>query len=129
MLTLKEVLDDAIYCPGFKGQSDLSVHSRGSGGETPLHWMATLGDPPAIRLLVEAGADINAADAAGNAALHEAVSRRQVVAVQELLVLGADISLSNALGQTAYDIAQLDRYAPVHSLMHPPDTRVEKSSE
>lgn len=117
MLTLKEVLDDAAAAPGFEGLPEVGVNSRGSNGETPLHWMATLGDPEGIRLLVSAGAKVNATDSEGNSPLHEAVAMRQTSAVQALIAHGANTQLKNALGKTAQDISSTDGFEPVASLL------------
>lgn len=42
---------------------------------TPLHWAAVLGLSELVGLLLQKGADPNAADAVGATALHYAVSR------------------------------------------------------
>src|SRR5512144_732586 len=95
MLTLEEVLADAAMAPGFEDAENIGVNSRGAEGQTPLRWMATLGDAAGIRLLLDAGASIDAADNDGNTPLHEAVLCRQTAAARELIDHGADLLLKN----------------------------------
>ena len=113
MLTLAEVLDDASALPEFSGVQNLSASSRGLSGQTPLHWMATLGDIAGVNLLVHAGAEMDAQDIKGNTPLHEAVLSRQHHAARRLLECGARSDVRNGAGQTPADLARADGYAPV----------------
>ncbi len=117
MLTLDEVLADVANAPGFGRGPKIGVHSRGEEGQTPLHWMATLGDASGIRLLIEAGADTDAVDTNGNTPLHVAVSWRQTAAARSLVELGADVLARNRYGLTALDIAESDGFAPTIELL------------
>ncbi|WP_284336586.1 ankyrin repeat domain-containing protein [Comamonas sp. NoAH] len=73
MLTLQEVLDDfALYAK--LGPGKISLNTQSFSGEYPIHWMAALGDVPAIQLLANAGADLSVPDQAENTTLHVAVS-------------------------------------------------------
>jgi ankyrin repeat protein len=112
MLTLKEVLADAAASPGFENCQDVGANIRGTNGESPLHWMATLGDNEGICLLVaaDADADVNARDCNGNSPLHEAISMRQTSAAQVLIANGADTHLKNQIEQSPRDIALSDGY-------------------
>jgi ankyrin repeat protein len=110
MLTLQEILDDFAEYIDRPQSLGVNIATRSPAGESPLHWMASLGDVPAIRLLVSNGADVSASDNLGNTALHEAVAQRHVPAVQELVALGANVGLRNALGQTPEDIARSSRH-------------------
>jgi ankyrin repeat protein len=115
VVTLDEVFADF---GAFAGSGNpVSVTTRGPRGETALHWMATLGDVNAIRLLVTAGADLSAADREGNTPLHEAVRHRQARAVQLLVELGADPHIRNHEGKTSREIAEGDAYAPTIELL------------
>ena len=116
MLTLQEVLADAAASPGFEGVAEVGVNSRGFNGETPLHWMSTLGDPEGLRLLLAAGAVINATDKDGNSALHEAAAMRQTLAVQTLIDHGADLRQKNSSGETPQEVAVASGFAPVVAL-------------
>ena len=112
MLTLGEVLSDAAMSPSFTNVEQLGVDSRGDDGQSPLHWMATLGDAVAIRLLVEAGASINAVDNKGNTPLHEAMTWRHTSAARMLIEQGADVLLRNESGLTPLDIAKSNGFEP-----------------
>jgi len=116
MLTLAEVLTDVAASPGFKDVSNVTIDSRGIGGESPLHWMAVLGDPKAIQLLVDAGADINAVDDEGNSPLHVAVKWRQAEAASLLIACGADRQIRNSKGSTPAEVARSDGYKPTMAL-------------
>ena len=115
MLTIDEVLADVAAAPGFSGR--VEINTRGNEGQTPLHWMATLGDATGIELLVRAGADIDAADSHGNTPLHEAVLCRQHLAVAALLKGGAGVRLKNLAGLTPRDLAEAEGYFPVLELL------------
>jgi uncharacterized protein len=105
MLTLREVLNDfALYAK--LEPSEVAVSTRSSSGECPIHWMAALGDVPAIQLLAKAGADLSVQDQSGNTALHVAVSGGHGPAAEALIAAGAAVSLRNGLGQTPEDIAR-----------------------
>ena len=54
----------------------------------------------AARAAIDAGVDVNAADAAGNTALHTATARRLDTVVQLLADSGADLHALNDNGQT-----------------------------
>jgi ankyrin repeat protein len=58
-----------------------------------------------LQLLVESGADINAADKNGATPLHRAVRGRCARAVKFLLKAGADPTLRNKPGSTAFHLA------------------------
>lgn len=105
MLTLREVLNDfALYAQLEPG--GVSVSTQSTSGECAVHWMAALGDVPAIRLLLKAGADPSAQDHSGNTALHVAVSGCHGPAAQALITAGATVTMRNCLGQTPEDIAR-----------------------
>jgi uncharacterized protein len=117
MLTIEEVLSDAALASPFTHVDKMDVRSRGENGETPLHWMATLGDLKGIGLLLRAGAEIDAVDGDGNAAVHEAVIYRQLGAVQTLVEAGAALDVRNRAGKTPLEIAQEDGFSPVVELL------------
>jgi ankyrin repeat protein len=59
----------------------------------------------ALRLLLDRGADVNAANQAGDTALHGATLRGSTTIVQFLFDHGADPTVRNASGQTPLDLA------------------------
>ncbi|SRR3990167_3403506 len=104
MLTLDEILEDfEIYC-GDKFK-DRNVHIRALSGESPLHWMVTLGDHAAIKILMENGSDVSAMDSKGDTPLHYAIRYRHENAVECLLKYGASPNQANKNGVSAKDEA------------------------
>lgn len=69
-----------------------AVKSRDNAGKTPLFFSAMLGDIPAIELLLNNEAEVNAEAEGGSTPLHEAVYAGKVAAVKRLLKGGADVS-------------------------------------
>ena len=111
MLTLNEVLSDFALYAKYEDAAGAAVGSRAANGETPMHWMAVLGDGTGIRVLAQAGAEGDARDDDGNTPLHEASGgSRQLSAMRALLEAGADRRLRNAHGKTARDIAISDGF-------------------
>lgn len=110
MLTLDELLDDFSTFAKLPSGSPIGVNTRSLAGYTPLHWMAYLGDALAVKLLLDSGAAIDAADSEGNTPLHEAVGARQADDVRLLLERGAQDGVKNASGQTPREIAKSRGY-------------------
>jgi hypothetical protein len=118
--------DTALHAAAFSYDTDMvrallargaDIRARNRRGAEPLH-AATIGNPvsptwnPAdqrrvILLLVESGADPNAAPAGGVTPLHRAVRNRCSAAVEALLRAGADPLLPNGSGSTARDLAMV----------------------
>src|SRR5689334_14409359 len=93
--------------------SGADIHSAGNRrGSQPLHYAADGHlDSPAwnarrqvamIRLLLKAGADVNASDKNGATPLHRAVRTRCAAAVRCLLEAGADATRWNKPGSTPF---------------------------
>ncbi|XP_038601601.1 LOW QUALITY PROTEIN: IQ motif and ankyrin repeat domain-containing protein 1 [Tachyglossus aculeatus] len=74
-------------------------------GNTPLSEAASGGHPPAIRLLVEHGADPNCRGAFGRTPLYRAAFAGHLAAMETLLQLGADPRLFAADGSTPVQVA------------------------
>jgi len=72
--------------------------------ETPVADAARRGDLPALRALVDRGADVNAAQGDGMTALHWAAERGQAEAATLLLARGAAVGAVTRIG----------RYTPLH---------------
>src|SRR5205085_12047373 len=74
------------------------------------------------RLLIEAGADVNAVDATGMTPLMHAVTGGNLRVVRFLLEQGADIEFKGDCGTTALKMAS----SFAHDLMLPPQTKYPK---
>ncbi len=79
--------------------------AKDAAGWTPLHYAATRDNAQFTRMIVEAGADVNATATGGETPLHIAARTGKLGALQTLLAHGADMSLQNEKGQTPLDIA------------------------
>jgi hypothetical protein len=77
------------------------VNKAGTVG-TPLHAAAKRGYVDAIQMLLKAGADVDARDAAGNTPLHVAGTFE---ARDALVKAGADVNAANAAGSTPLHVA------------------------
>ena len=121
MLSLEEVLSDFKMYAKYKDRENVAVNSRSENGETPLHWMATLGNHQAIKILMDSGAEINEQDVDGLTPMHAAVLSRQLTAVIELRILGADPSIKDNQGRSALDLAMTNGYIPVMKYLSNPD--------
>ena len=76
------------------------MNMRTNDNRTPLFGAAMGGFIGTVKLLVEAGADVNAVDGLQNSLLHVA-SPSRLQCVKLLLQLGVKINISNALNQNA----------------------------
>jgi ankyrin repeat protein len=82
----------------------VGVNTQDIDGATPLHIAAAL-DAGAIGALVDAGANIDAADGESDRPLHYAVRERNIDAVRRLLDAGADAAAPNDDGETPLHLA------------------------
>jgi len=79
-----------------------AVHARDKYGFTALHGVAGEDHPEMIRLLADAGADVNAADDRGHTPLHLAANPD---AVRALVEAGADVKARSKDGSTPLHLA------------------------
>ncbi|XP_025977440.1 ankyrin repeat domain-containing protein 22 isoform X3 [Dromaius novaehollandiae] len=70
-----------------------------------------------IRMLLRAGADVNAADFSGSTALHYACEMKNQVVISLLLDAHADPSVKNQEGETPLDIARRLQFSNIESML------------
>lgn len=85
-----------------------SVHARDLQGRTPMHQAAggDMGNPTAIRTLLELGADADPVDDRGDTPLMSAVFESETECVRLLLAAGADPTRKGEDGRFVLDIAR-----------------------
>jgi ankyrin repeat protein len=105
--TLDEILVRAsvVMFPDVPPHS-ISVGARDSDGDTPLHKVALWGDNYAAKVLIEAGAEIDAIGDMGLTPLHLAVMQGHELLVETLLRYGARTDIRSELSGTALDLAR-----------------------
>ncbi|WP_341823276.1 ankyrin repeat domain-containing protein [Wolbachia endosymbiont (group A) of Agelastica alni] len=74
---------------GLLENSFKSICERDKRGRTVLHYAV---DAKTVRLLVEKGANVNAADVEGYTALHLAVTEKRLETVRELIKSGGNVN-------------------------------------
>lgn len=78
---------------------------EGTSGKTPLHMAVELHDVPTVTLLLNHGANVDAAMFNGCTPLHLAVGRQDAAIANLLCQSGADQMIRNIEGETAIDLA------------------------
>lgn len=107
MRTLDDVLDQCGTTMEFANAvGNVRPDSRGVSGDTPLHIVCSWGDVEAARLLLAAGAEVNAAGDLGRTPLFSATSSDNLELLGLLVTAGADLSHKDEFGNTAYDVAK-----------------------
>ena len=92
---------DVLFPDQTSAPKPLTVHSRASDGDTPLHVAALWGDRHATQVLLEAGADIDAKGDMSCTPLYYAVMRAHTQVAEFLLRHGADPDAESELGFSA----------------------------
>lgn len=92
---------------------DIGIHGCDSEGSSALHYACTWGDLRAVRLLVEAGADVNKLGDMDETPLHSAVGSRFLDIVEFLLARGATQDQKDAFGYTPLEWAKQMEYSDV----------------
>jgi ankyrin repeat protein len=91
-----------------EAEKEKIVTAMSNGGLTPLHWAAINGHPACCKALVEAGAQVLAANMAGQTAAHVAAAGGQYMCIDALVSKQFDQELfeaQDALGDTPLHIA------------------------
>ena len=88
------------------GGEDKEAASTPSIGSEALYTAIEKGNVEMVRLLVEAGADVNAAEGfGGNTPLHEAVEQGDTEMVKILVAAGADVNAEGSMSRTPLSLA------------------------
>ena len=103
---VQQLLEDIARAMAIEEPAGVTVHTRDSANDTPLHYAAYWGDVRAIEMLAAAGADIEARGAFDATPLLCAVLNGHYTAAQRLLELGASPHERTALGTAAEAAAQ-----------------------
>ena len=104
--TLEQVLirTSKVMYPDLEPQV-IDVRARASDGDTPLHKVALWGDNYATKLLLDAGADIDAIGDMGCTPLYFAVMNDHELVAATLLDRGANPDIRSDLGRTPKELA------------------------
>ena len=94
----------------------IGVMSHDRMGDTPLHFACWSNNLEAVKLLLEAGANVNAKGEAEDTPLHVAVTVGNVTMVQFLLAHGASWQDIDAFGYTALQSAEQSQDADIRAL-------------
>jgi ankyrin repeat protein len=97
--------------------ADIEAVSRNRMTVRPLHSAVAGRDPESVRVLLDAGADVNAPSHAGFTPLLDAAQNGDREIVEMLLADGADASASLDDGQSAADLAKARGHEAVASLL------------
>lgn len=79
----------------------------GTGGDTPLHIAAALGQERIVTVLLLEGADADVLDSNGRTPLHLAVERGHLPTVKAILAAGPDMDIRYKVGYRGYSVLDL----------------------
>jgi ankyrin repeat protein len=88
------------------GGADPNAPSTNEMGVRPLHSAVSASNDAVVAALLEAGADVNAAQREGYTALHGAAHNGATAIVERLLAAGADRTARTDAGRTPADLAE-----------------------
>ena len=94
-----------------------ALDTRDRTGQTPLQHAATAGHAKCLRMLLDAGANVNHADSDGRTALTLAASKGHKVAAKLLVRNGADVDARDRRGDTALAVAAVGNHDAVVRLL------------
>lgn len=83
-------------------------------GRTPLHFACGVGQVAIVKMLVEAGAALEAVDAMANTPLHYAAGYGRAPVVAALLEAGASGKAKNQNGKTPADLVTMEPRNPLN---------------
>ncbi len=105
---LKAVFEKYSTHPEFLGLELTEPNQRSAIDDTVLHIASRTGAIEDMKVLIDAGADVNIAGDLGNTPLHQAAMMDQFDAVKVLLKCGAAKHLKNEFGQIPLEVAELN---------------------
>lgn len=114
---LKSVFEKYKTHPEFLGLELTDPNQRGAVDDTVLHLAARKGAIEDMKVLIDAGADVNIAGDLGNTPLHQAAMMKQLESVKFLLMRGAKKQLNNEFDQTPLDVAKITENAEIIRLL------------
>lgn len=103
--SLNQLFNEYALLPDFFGKKILTVNSKIGYGDYLINTAATRGDIEEIKILLDAGADINANGENNFSPLHNAVEQGHYEAVKFLIEKGADTLIKNSDGNSPADLA------------------------
>ena len=103
-------------------KADINEKDNFERGYSALHSAVVTDELPAIKYLIENGADVNIKDKDGNTPLSMKIihPRKDIRTMKFLCLMGADLSIKNKEGKTAYNLAEnwYDEITPFFSNPH-----------
>ena len=100
-----------------KEKADVNIPSNNDFKVAPLHSAVAKKSIPIAKMLLEAGANVNARQTSGVTALHSAVHNGQLDMVQLLLERGADISSTMEDGRTPLSMAEEENFTEIITIL------------
>jgi ankyrin repeat protein/nucleoside phosphorylase len=94
------------------------IHAEDASGRTPLSWAAECGHDTVMRLLLEAGAEVNTKDYSGRTPLSWAPMSGRDAVVKLLLEAGAKVDAKDHCGRTPLSCAAEKGYQAPVLLLH-----------
>lgn len=98
----------------------VDVMARSSDGDTPLHIAALRGDCRGIRMLLGAGAEVDALGDMGCTPLYFAVMEGNIDAARLLLSAGADSTIVSELDFSPLSLAKTKGFDEIFRLLNKP---------
>merc|ERR1712118_269542 len=93
------------------------VNAKDFKGVTPLGYAVGHDQLSAVKVLIDAKANLNDVDSVGNSAVHFAAGYGRVKVLEHLLARGASASKVNQMGMTALAAAQQNNHAAVIGIL------------
>ena len=95
----EDLIHNKALCQHVVKRGQKNLEEKFNGGKTPLIYACCVGKVEIVKILLQQGADVNAADIKGKTALHYACDNGSVEIVEELLVSSEDINVDTKENQ------------------------------